>query len=93
MKKCFPSPKPDFQHININQLRTTGDAAYFSDTIAKFCQGESDANENSISVPDEIPSLDIATSLPRTNPAKVPNRLTQPVYQLLLEFIEAKTIK
>ena len=60
--------------IDISQLRTTGDAAYFSETIAKFCQGESetacesDANEaHSVPCCDETPNSDTATTAPMSN--------------------------
>lgn len=64
--------------IDISQLKTTGDAAYFSETIAKFCQGEleeeapceetpceSDANETNCC--DEMPNSDTTTTIPMSN--------------------------
>jgi len=54
--------------IDTSQLSTTGDSAYLSGKIAKFCQGESetanesDTNENSISLPDETSEPDTTTT-------------------------------
>jgi hypothetical protein len=64
--------------IDISQLSTTGDAAYFSEKIATFCQGESetDKNEIGISVPDEISHSDTAT--PRTKLDEIDSQLPEP---------------